>query len=246
MSLDEVRRDWTTLGEQDPLWAVCVSPGTKGGAWDVDAFFETGVVEVEAALEKARSLGLLPDRPRMALDFGCGVGRLSSALAQHADEVVGVDISPSMLAEAARLGRCGDRCRFVLNERADLSFQPSGSVDLVYSSLVLQHLPLDLATRYLAEFGRVLAPRGAAVVQVATRPTASLRGLLMRSLPPRALGWAQRLVLDYPAPMRMTAMPRRTLDRALEGSGLRIVAAVDDPGYGGHWVTTRYFLTRES
>src|SRR5690349_588626 len=105
MGLPEVQRHWTTLGEQDPLWAVYVAPGTKGGAWDVDAFFATGAAEVTASLAHARALGLLP-ATGVALDFGCGVGRLSAALATHFDRVVSVDISPPMIAEAKRLGRC--------------------------------------------------------------------------------------------------------------------------------------------
>ena len=73
-----------------------------------------------------------------------------------------------MLAEARRLDRSGGRCRFVLNTEPDLAFLADGSVDLVYSSLVLQHLPPGYARRYLAEFARVLAPGGAAVFQVVT------------------------------------------------------------------------------
>jgi hypothetical protein len=67
----------------------------------------------------------------------------------------------------------------------------------------------------------------------------------MRTLPPTLLGWAQRLVLHYPAPMRMTAMPRAAVEQALDGSGLSIVEAVEETVYGGHWITTRYFLSRD-
>lgn len=243
MSLEDVQRDWTVLGETDPLWAVYVAPGTKDGGWDVDAFYATGAREVSGTLARARELGLLTGRGT-GLDFGCGVGRLSAALATELDQVLAVDISPPMIAEAKRLGRCGPNVTFVLNEAPDLSFQESGTIDLVYSSLVLQHLPRDLAAGYLREFARVLRPGGAAVLQVATRPTRSLRGALMRTLPPKVLGWAQRLVLGYPAPMRMTAMPRPAVERALSGSGLTIVEAVEETVYGGHWITTRYFLSR--
>ena len=244
MSLEDLKRAWTTLGENDPLWAVYVAPGTKDGGWDVDAFFATGADEVEVALARAVELGLLSERG-LALDFGCGVGRLSAALAGRLEEVVSVDISPSMIAEAQRLGRCGPNVTFVLNERPDLLFQADSSVDLVYSSLVLQHLPRELAAGYLREFARVLKPGATAIIQVATRPTRSLRGVLMRTLPPTVLGWAQRFVLDYPAPMRMTAMPRKAVDRALEGSGLHVEEAAEETVYGGHWITTRYFLSLE-
>ena len=93
MTLDALAAHWTRLGEADPLWAVSVAPGTRGGRWDVEEFFATGRREVDAALGRAAEFGLRPRRGR-ALDFGCGVGRLSAALARHADELVVVDIAP--------------------------------------------------------------------------------------------------------------------------------------------------------
>ena len=39
---------------------------------------------------------------RAALDYGCGVGRLTLPLAERCEHVYGVDVSPSMLREAAR------------------------------------------------------------------------------------------------------------------------------------------------
>ena len=44
MSFEQVKRDWTELGAQDPLWAVHVATDKRGGRWDVDDFLATGVV----------------------------------------------------------------------------------------------------------------------------------------------------------------------------------------------------------
>jgi SAM-dependent methyltransferase len=241
--LQQLSADWTTLGAEDPLWAVYVAPGTRGGRWDVDAFFALGRDEVDRVLAELDGLGLRPGR-RLAVDFGCGVGRLSAALARHVDEVVGVDLAPSMLAEARRLDRTGGRVRFMLNAEPDLRFLADRSVDLMYSSLVLQHLDRGLAMRYVREFTRVLTPGGVAVFQVADRPRRSLKGLVIRLLPWPALRWVQRRLLGYPAPMRMTALRRRDVERAHDGTGARIVAAVPDESYGGHWTAVRYYVTR--
>jgi SAM-dependent methyltransferase len=240
-NLGELRDDWTRLGAEDPLWAVYVAPGTRGGGWDVDAFFALGDDEVRRALAGLDRLGLSPGR-KVALDFGCGVGRLSAALARHFAEVVAVDIAPTMLAEAKRLDRSDGRCRFVLNESDDLAFLPDGSVDLVYSSLVLQHLHPDLTTRYLREFARVLADDGVAIFQVASRPTVSLKGLAFRFAPWPLIRWAQRRLLGYPAPMRMSALSRSAVEAALGPTGARIVDRVRDDSYGGHWHYDRYYV----
>jgi SAM-dependent methyltransferase len=243
VSLDQLQDDWTRLGREDPLWAVYVAPGTKGGKWDVDEFFALGRREVDGVFAEFDRLGLKPGR-RRALDFGCGVGRLSQALAAHTDEVIGVDISPPMLEKARELDRSGGRCRFLLNEATDLALVDSGSVDVVYSSLVLQHMPPELARGYLREFVRVLAPGGVAAFQVASRPTMSLKGLIFRLAPWPVLRWAQQRILRYPAPMRMSQMTSDDVRKAVEGTGARLVAAVDDGSYGGHWHYTRYFVSR--
>jgi ubiquinone/menaquinone biosynthesis C-methylase UbiE len=242
MNLGELRDDWTRLGAEDPLWAVYVAPGTRGGRWNVDEFFALGAQEVTRALGELEPLGLSPGR-NVAVDFGCGVGRLSAALARHFAEVIGVDISAPMLEQARRLDRSEGRCRFVLNEADNLAFLADDSVDLVYSSLVLQHMPPQLAARYLREFVRVLAPGGVAIFQVASRPTMSLKGLVFRFAPWPAIRWAQRRLLRYPAPMRMTGLPRAAVEKALAPTQGRIVGLVSDDSYGGHWHYDRYYVS---
>ena len=251
MNLDDLEADWSRLGAEDPLWAVYVAPDTRGGRWDVDEFFALGRREVDGVFAQIARLGLNPGR-RLALDFGCGVGRLSAALADHVDQVIGVDIAQSMLTTARDLGRGGDRVRYVLNTAPDLAFVESGSVDVVYSSLVLQHLPADLARGYLAEFARVLAPDGVAAFQVASRPTRSVKGLVFRLAPWPVIAWAQRRLLGYPAPMRMTPLSRDDVETAIavagagpqDRPGLAVVAAIEDDSYGGHWHYTRYLVAR--
>ena len=59
------------LSEADPLWAICVAPDARGGGWDENEFYATGMAEVESTLARARKLGLTASGTR-ALDFGCG------------------------------------------------------------------------------------------------------------------------------------------------------------------------------
>jgi SAM-dependent methyltransferase len=240
--LDRLARHWRRLGDRDPLWAVYVAPDTKDGQWQVAAFLQTGRDEVSRVLD---GLPRAPAGQQTALDFGCGVGRLSQALAERFERVIGVDVSAPMLERAAELARDSpvrDRLEFLLNERDDLAVVGSGTVDLVYSSLVLQHLPRSLAAGYLREFVRVLRPGGLAVVQVATAPTRSVKGWAFRLLPVPLIGLLQRVVLRYPAPMRMQAMSPRWFGAVVRAAGGRIVSATEDASYGGHWIYTRYVI----
>ena len=160
-------RWWDKAGKEDPLYAILTEPDARGRGWDEDRFFATGRTEIDDALERIRSAGRTPGTER-ALDFGCGVGRLTQALAERFERVDGVDIAPSMIAEAERYNRFGSRCHYHVNARADLSMFGDAAFDLVFSLVVLQHIPPELARGYVAEFIRVLRPDGLAVFQIAT------------------------------------------------------------------------------
>jgi SAM-dependent methyltransferase len=240
VGLDEVRADWTRLGADAPLWAVCVDPAKRDGGWDDDEFLASGAREIASALERLDALGLRPEGGR-ALDFGCGAGRLSNALADHFDAVVGVDISAPMLAEARRLDRSGGRIEFRLNDAPDLAGLPDASFDLVYTDLVLQHLPPALAAGYVREFARVVRPGGAMVIGVPARERRTFKGLVFRYAPWPAIRFAQRALLGYPAPMRMHPLPADRLAALLAPAGARIAAS--DPYWGGdHWEHLRHYV----
>lgn len=248
MSLDEVRRDWTRLGADEPLWAVCVDPDKRGGRWDAEEFLATGEEEVAAALARLEELGAAPS-PGRALDFGCGAGRLSNALARRFTSVTGVDISAPMLERARELDRSGGRIAFLLNTGPDLRDVPDASVDLVYTDLVLQHLPPEAAAGYLREFARVARPGAALVLGVPERERPTFKGMVFRYAPWPLIRLAQRVVLRYPAPMRMHTWTAERIGaelaagaRAAGRPAPRIVAS-DEYWGGDHWRHLRHFAT---
>jgi SAM-dependent methyltransferase len=238
-TLSRVSAHWETLAKEDPLWAVCT---TADGAMDEDEFFATGRRQVESVLADAARLGCPPEGGR-ALDFGCGVGRLTRALSTRFDEVTGVDVSPEMVRRATEYHAQEERCRFLCNQADDLKVFPDGSFDLVFSSIVLQHLPTSLTKRYLAEFARVLRPSGVVIFDLPTRPKPTPRGIISGYAPPRAVGFAQKLLLGYPAPMEMHGMSRRRVTKLLDAAGVDVVAATDAVCCD-FWYAARYFGRR--
>lgn len=165
MSLDSVRRVYERLGSEDPLWAVLTDDRFRYNNWDPERFFATGRAEVDEVMAALERDGLQVAR-RAALDFGCGVGRLSQALCQHFETVVGVDISSTMVDAAVRLNQHGDRCRYVVNTAERLAPIGDASLDFIYSSITLQHMPPQFQVGYIRDFFRALRPGGVVVFQI--------------------------------------------------------------------------------
>ncbi len=102
-------------------------------------------------------------RQSRALDVACGPGIVAVALAQDAGEVVACDITPEMLARAAR--RCAEagltNVRCMLGQAEELPFD-DGVFDAVVARSALHHFPRPGIA--LGEMARVLRPSGRVVI----------------------------------------------------------------------------------
>jgi len=126
-----------------PHWANIVEASAwRDGLW-------TAIDELLPAVEG-----------KHVLDAGCGAGVYADALAGRGADVIGVDVSEAMLAEAR------ERVTEAKFRQADIAEGLDGvesdSVDVVLCQHVLSHLP-DLSTP-LAAFSRVLRDGGVLVV----------------------------------------------------------------------------------
>ncbi|WP_420485333.1 class I SAM-dependent methyltransferase [Iningainema tapete] len=108
---------------------------------------------------------------KTALDFGCGVGRLSQAMVQYFETVHGVDISPSMLKLADKYNQHGSKCKYHLNDQDNLKLFPDNYFDFIYSKITLQHMEPQYSRRYIREFLRILAPQGLLIFQIPSQST---------------------------------------------------------------------------
>ncbi len=177
MEIDLLKKHWEAFSREDPLWAVLTDASRVGGRWDIDEFLATGEHEVADYLEELEQLRAAPVRGR-ALDFGCGVGRLTQALAERFERCDGVDIAAPMIAEARRINRRAERVRYHVNDAPNLELFAGESFDFVLSFIVLQHMEPRYAKGYITEFVRVLKVGGLALFQVPAG---------MRTPPPAAL-----------------------------------------------------------
>jgi SAM-dependent methyltransferase len=174
--------DWRAIGERDPFWGVLNHEAYKADKLTPAAvadFYESGREDMAAIVARLTAAAGRPPRGR-ALDFGCGVGRLTEAMCGHAEAVTGYDISPGMLAEARRRG---GRAHYVEE-------LPDGPFDWINSRIVLQHIAPEQGCRLIEALGQRLAPEGLISLHLTV-----WRAPHRREPPDRGLKWLASPVL---------------------------------------------------
>ena len=227
---ERLGQGWDAIGRRNPLGAILVRGELPD--WDVEEFLATGRRDVERFV--ADLSRIVPAAPRTrALDFGCGVGRITRALVDHFDEAVGVDVAPSMIARARAMHRGCRRCVFMVNRAPHLRQFAEESFGVVYSRLVLQHVRPALVRRYVPELVRVLTRGGALMFQLPevlqvdpeeAFETAPVLGRTLKRRLPRSLVvlWRRlkyRIVAPPRDPTEMFGMPRDEVLALIRGAG---------------------------
>lgn len=168
--LSNTKNEWETLATLDPLWAILSDNNKRFGNWNMDDFFATGEKEIAASVQCLKVKGILVHKMKRALDFGCGVGRLTRALAKYFPCVYGLDISSTMISQAKTLNAAYRNCHFKLNNEDYTLHFPNNYFDFIYSNNVLQHFPnTQTALKQISDFIRLLKPSGIAVFQFPSR-----------------------------------------------------------------------------
>jgi SAM-dependent methyltransferase len=182
---------WEEWGRRDPYFGVITNPKFRRNGLDEDAkreFFRDGETFVNYLLA-AIQRNIDPQfSPKRILDFGCGVGRLLVPFARMAKEVVGLDVSPSMLEEARR--NCEERHLHnvsLLPSDDDLAAL-SGTFDLIQSFIVFQHIPVQRGRAIFCKLLQHLGPGGVGAIHLTYSKTrfASTYGVAPPTLPSSA------------------------------------------------------------
>lgn len=241
--MHEPGRQWERFGSVDPYYGVYSIDEFRRENLDDDAldrFFASGEQHVESVLASARRIAGPGFTPATILDHGCGVGRLVVPFARRADRVVGVDVSPSMLAEARR--NCDARgAENVELVAADRLGALAPEFDLVHSFIVLQHIPPRLGLPVFEALAALVRPGGVGVVHVpiaALNRVTRLHSWAARTVPyaNNVANLARRRPWSYPH-MQMNVYGLNALALALLRRGYELMdvelssGTADDTGY---------------
>jgi SAM-dependent methyltransferase len=98
------------------------------------------------------------------LEIAPGYGRWTQFLAEHCDELIGIDLSTRCVKACRRRFRKDRRLSFYANDGKSLAAAPAGAVDFVFSFDSLVHVEQDVMDAYVPELARVLSADGVAFI----------------------------------------------------------------------------------
>jgi len=218
MNFKMIKDDWEALASRDALWSILTDSSRANGGWDLSEFMATGEREIQTVLNHLEEIAHSPNYGGAALDFGCGVGRLTQALVRRFSHCVGLDISQRMIDKAETYNQY-KHCSYLLHDGQELPFEED-CFSFIYSNIVLQHLPADLALQSIQELVRVLAVDGVLVFGVQDRfaaPDLAARLTLLRNKL-RLRSRVQIAMGLKPHHMQMHCLPERVVREALGGA----------------------------
>ena len=234
--------DWRMIGEREPYFGVLSAPEFRTGNIDektIEAFYASGRADIARLIAWcAEDLGAAPEGGR-AVDIGCGVGRLSLAMAARAGKVVGYDPSEPMLALARTRAASEGAVNAVFVDRL-----PAGPFDWINSYIVFQHIAPAGGLALLETFLALAAPGAFLTVHFTlwreahlappTNPVSIAATFLARTLARLGLRPAERLIRmhDY----NLSDVMQRIVAAGFERVVLR---HVDHGGHHGVWILAR-------
>src|SRR2546423_1612939 len=127
---------WDQRAREDPFHYV--DNRQVRGRPDVPAFWEGGEEVLDNLLGY---LGLELTGEEDVVEIGCGIGRITRALASRTRSVHALDISDEMLAQARRYNPGLSNVRWLHGDGRTLAPLPDASCDACISFVVFQHLP---------------------------------------------------------------------------------------------------------
>jgi SAM-dependent methyltransferase len=232
-STSEATRSWERFAELDPYLYILSTMKHS----DPREFWLSGEQTVRVELLPIVQSNAV--RPKIGLEVGSGIGRLTFPLARHFQTVVGVDVARGMVERAISLARN----KGIQNVSFSSITGPedflqhtgnyAGTCNFIYSLLVFQHIPdLSVIEGYLHVIRILLHEQGLAYLQFDTRPK-NLAYRLKTSLPDPLLPrfWRRGI-------RRIRRSPEE-IETSIRRAGLKVVAELT-PRSAYH----RYLLRR--
>jgi ubiquinone/menaquinone biosynthesis C-methylase UbiE len=159
--MKDQKKLWEKLAKENPKYYIFTDKGKNISEKD---FIESGKRDYKRLIKDDK----LVDKKGIALEIGCGIGRILPFMANDFDCAFGVDISKEMIEQAIK--RIGHIKNIGLIETNGTSIPlVDESVDFIFSYLVFQHFKtIEMVRKNFNESYRILKKGGLMKVLVRT------------------------------------------------------------------------------
>ena len=159
---------WNRAGESAPHWSVLTEERflPHNIADNLEAFYASGAWDAQVLDAILARIGRRASQFQHAVDYGCGVGRVTLQLARRFPRVTGLDISAPHLHLAGETFRRAGLTHVTPVRVMPDHLMPVESCDLWYSRIVLQHCAPPVIMNILRHAFRALSQGGVAIFQV--------------------------------------------------------------------------------
>jgi trans-aconitate methyltransferase len=138
-------RDWEKFGKDDAYFGVIAHPKYRKSNLTEEGkkeFFQSGADDIDRVLSTVRRQIDQDFTIKKAIDFGCGVGRVLIPLASVSEEVIGIDVSDSMLDEAKENCKAQSIENVAFIKSDDTLSRLKNKYNFIHSLIVFQHIPV--------------------------------------------------------------------------------------------------------
>ncbi|WP_368517916.1 class I SAM-dependent methyltransferase [Rhizobium sp.] len=212
---------WSEIGTQAPHWSVLSLDKYAPDLLEQNLaeFYESGVGDLYLVRDLLRRMNRSPNDFNTILEFGCGVGRATAALATAFKHVIALDISAPHIELAKKHVASSGANNVEFIQVTSENVMPGRGFDLWYSRLVLQHNPPPVTLSVLEKAFSGLPPHGVAIVHVRTHQD----------------GYSFK-VADYlkggsKLDMEMHSTPQNSILELADRTGCRLFELHEEPGH---------------
>jgi 2-polyprenyl-3-methyl-5-hydroxy-6-metoxy-1,4-benzoquinol methylase len=160
---------WEYYAQNDPYWSVLTFEEYKRNNLNdeqLSKFFQSGENHINKVFHIIEEFHQDNFKPRLSLDYGCGVGRNLIPLSRLSNEVIGVDISTTMLKEAEVNSNNLEAKNVRLMQASEFLDDKSISYDFLHSFIVLQHIEKNEGLKIFRKLNEKLCIGGIAAVHI--------------------------------------------------------------------------------
>ena len=220
---DRIHEEWSSLGVSEPYWSVITQPQFYRTDFEENRkqFLTSGKSVCTVFLSALRRNGINPNLLETCLELGCGVGRVTAALAQNFKQVIAVDISQPHIELAKEILAQENIHNVEFQQWRNMgNLYQIPAVDAIFTVITLQHNPPPIIAWTLRALLYSLKPSGIAYFQIPTYKN----GYLFEA--------ERYLDTQMPKDFEMHFLPQKDIFKIIAGEHCALLEVREDPMVG--------------